>query len=73
VPNPALIVTTYRPSGEIAIDIGKLFNRCGFPGTGSISCLLVGKSMLCAMFVCAPTTNKPPVIRINAEFRMAKQ
>jgi hypothetical protein len=54
VPYPAFTVTTYRASGDTAIDIGRLFSRCGLPGTGRTICLLVGKSIAC------PNANPPP-------------
>ena len=46
----------YRASGDTAIDIGKLFNRRGVPGTGRTICLLVGKSIACPNAATDPGT-----------------
>jgi hypothetical protein len=51
-----LTVTTYRASGDTAIDIGRLFRRCGLPGTGRTICLLVGKSIACPNAATDPCT-----------------
>jgi hypothetical protein len=46
------------------MDIGRLFSRCGLPGTGRTICLLVGKSIACPNAATDPdtptkTTNVP--------------
>jgi hypothetical protein len=46
----------YRASGDATIDIGKLFNRRGVPGTGRTICLLVGKSIACPSAATDPDT-----------------
>ena len=55
VPYPAFNVTTYRPSGDTAIDIGSEFTRCGLPGTTPTICLLDGRFTTTEPVPCANT------------------
>ena len=63
VPYPAFTVTTYRPSGDTAIDTGSEFTRCGLPGATPTICLLDGRSTTipcpCAPAPASITTPNP--------------
>src|ERR1700719_289440 len=56
VPNPLLSSAAYRPSGLNAIVSGKPLVRCGAPGVGLITALLVGSRVRsCSWFAASPT------------------
>ncbi len=60
VPYPAFTVTTYRPSGDTAIDTGSEFTLCGLPGTTPTICLLDGRSTTADPVPCASTPVAAP-------------
>ena len=41
------------------MEMGRLFNRCGWPGISPINCLLVGRSTVCAQRAPAPSAATP--------------
>jgi hypothetical protein len=58
VPNPLLSSAAYRPSGLNAIVSGKPFVRCGVPGVGLITVLLVGSRVRSCSWLATGWTKK---------------